>query len=95
VEFEWDPEKAAANIKRRRISFSEAGSVLEDPLSTTFPDEAHSEEEMRFLTIGASRRGRILVMAHTERNDTVRIMSARRATRREREFYEQGESTRG
>jgi uncharacterized DUF497 family protein len=95
VQFEWDPEKAAANVKRRRISFSEAASVLEDPLSTTFPDEAHSEEEMRFLTIGVSHRGRVLVVAHTERDDTIRIISARRATRREREFYEQGESTRG
>lgn len=95
MEFEWDPDKAAANIKRRRISFNEAASVLEDPLSTTFPDEAHSEEEMRFLTIGASHRGRVLVVAHTERNDTIRIISARRATRREREFYEQGKSTRG
>jgi uncharacterized protein len=95
VEFNWDPEKAAANIKRRRISFTEAASVLEDPLSTTFPDEAHSEEEVRFLTIGASRRGRVLVVAHTERDDSIRIISVRRATRREREFYEQGESTRG
>ncbi len=95
MQFEWDPEKAAANVKRRRVTFNEAASVLEDPLSTTFPDEAHSEEEMRFLTIGASHRGRVLVVAHTERNDTIRIISARRATRREREFYEQGESTRG
>jgi hypothetical protein len=95
VEFEWDPEKAAANVKRRRIAFSEAASVLEDPLSTTFPDEVHSEEETRFLTIGASHRGRVLVVAHTERDDNIRIISARRATRREREFYEQGESTRG
>jgi uncharacterized DUF497 family protein len=95
VEFEWDPEKAAANVKRRRISFTEAASVLEDPLSTTFPDEAHSEEEIRFLTIGASRRGRVLVVAHTERDDSIRIISARRATRREREFYEQGKSTKG
>lgn len=95
MQFEWDPEKAAANVKRRRISFSEAASVLEDPLSTTFPDEAHSEEEMRFLTIGVSHRGRVLVVAHTERDDTIRIISVRRATRREREFYEQGESTRG
>jgi hypothetical protein len=94
VEFEWDPQKAAANVKRRRVSFNEAASVLEDPLSTTYPDEAHSEEETRFLTIGASHRGRVLVVAHTERNDTIRIISARRATRREREFYEQGESTR-
>ena len=95
MEFEWDPEKAAANVKRRRISFTEAASVLEDPLSTTFPDEAHSEEEIRFLTIGASRRGRVLVVAHTERDDSIRIISARRATRREREFYEQGKSTKG
>jgi uncharacterized protein len=95
VEFEWDPDKAAANVKRRRITFNEAASVLEDPLSTTFPDEAHSEEEIRFLTIGASHRGRILVVAHTERNDTIRIITARRATRREREFYEHRESTRG
>jgi hypothetical protein len=95
VQFEWDPQKAAANAKRRRLTFDEAASVLEDPLSTTYPDEAHSEEEARFLTIGASQRGRVLVVAHTERNDTIRIITARRATRREREFYEQGKSTRG
>ena len=95
MEFDWDPERAAANVKKHRVTFSEAAGVLEDPLSTTFPDEAHSREEMRFLTIGASHRARVLVVAHTERNDTIRIISARRATRREREFYEQGESTRG
>ena len=95
MEFEWDPQKAAANVKRRRISFDEAAGVLEDPLLTTYPDEAHSEEETRFVTIGASHRGRVLVVAHTDRNDTVRISSARRATRREREFYEQDKSPRG
>ena len=95
MQFDWDPLKAATNVKRRRINFNEAAGVLEDPLSTTYPDEAHSEEEARFLTIGASHRGRVLVVAHTERNDTIRIISARRATRREREFYEQGKSTRG
>jgi len=58
-----------------------------------FADEVHSEAEARFLTIGASTRGHVLVVAHTERNDTVRVISARRATRREREFYEQGKST--
>ena len=89
MEFEWDPEKAAANIRRRRVSFNEAATVLEDPLSTTFPNEAHSEDEMRFVTVGVSQRGRLLVVAHTERNDTIRIISARRATRRERAFYEQ------
>ena len=95
MHFEWDPQKATANVKRRRISFDEAASVLEDPLSTTYPDETHSEEETRFLTIGVSQRRRVLVVAHTERTDTIRIISARRATRREREFYEQGKSTRG
>lgn len=90
MEFAWDPAKAAANLKRHRVSFHEAATVLTDSLSTTFPDEPHSEGEERFLTIGASTRGTILVVAHTERNDTVRIISARRATRREREFYEQG-----
>ena len=94
MQFDWDPQKATANLKRRRPSFDEAATVLEDPLSTTYPDEAHSEEEMRFLTIGASHRGRVLVVAHTERNDTIRIISARRATRREREFYEQSKPTR-
>ena len=91
MEFQWDRGKAAANLKRHRVSFHEAAAVLEDPLSTTFPDEAHSEAELRFLTIGAATGGHILVVAHTERNDTVRIISARRATRREREFYEQGQ----
>jgi uncharacterized DUF497 family protein len=95
VEFGWDPEKAATNVTRRGISFAEAATVLEDPLSTTFPDEAHSPGEMRFLTVGTSHRGRLLVVVHTERNDTIRIISARRATRRERDFYEQDDPTRG
>src|SRR5262245_12642268 len=56
MEFEWDPEKAAANIKRRRVSFAEAASVLEDPLSTTFPDPAHSDEEARFVTMSKASR---------------------------------------
>jgi uncharacterized protein len=90
VQFEWDPAKAAANIKRHRVSFHEAAAVLTDPLSTTFPDEVPSEDEACFLTIGASTQGNILVVAHSERNDTIRIISARRVTRREREFYEQG-----
>ena len=78
------PQKAPCQLSR-----SCCGS--RGSLSTTFPDEAHSEAEPRFLTICASTRGHILVVAHMERNDTVRIISARRATRREREFYEQGQ----
>ena len=94
MQFEWDPAKAAANLNSHHVGFREAAAVFEDPLSTTFPDEAHSEEEARFLTIGMSTRGQVLVVAHTERNDTIRIISARRATRREREFYEQGKRPR-
>jgi hypothetical protein len=93
VQLEWDPEKSATNLKGHRVSFHEAAAVLGDPLSTTFPDQAHSEGEVRFVTIGLSTRGNVLVVAHTDRDDTVRIISARRATRREREFYEQGTST--
>ena len=76
MQFERDPAKAAANLKRHRVSFHEAAVVVADPLSTTFPDELHSEDEARFLTIGASSRGNILVVAHTERKDTIRIISA-------------------
>ena len=94
MQFEWEPDKASANRRKHRVSFHEAATVLEDVLSTTFPDEAHSLEETRFVTIGASTRGRVLVVAHTERDNTIRIISARRATRREREFHEEGKSTR-
>ena len=95
MEFDWDPAKATENLKKHRVSFHEAATVLQDPLSTSFPDAMHSEDEARFVTIGVSTRGRVLVVAHTERNDTIHIISARRATRRERAFYEQGTSTRG
>jgi len=90
VEFAWDSAKHEANVKKHGVGFHEAATVLEDPLSTTFPDHSHSVEEHRFVTIGISERGRLLVVAHSEDDDTTRIISARRATRREREFYEQG-----
>ena len=86
---EWDPRKASTNLRKHGVDFHEAASVLDDPLSTTFPDPDHSLEEARFLTIGASPSGRILVVAHTDRGDAVRLISARRATPRERKFYEQ------
>ena len=88
--FKWDPRKAAANLKKHGIDFHEAATVLDDTLSTTFPDTDHSSGlESRFLTIGMSSRERILVVAHTDHDDTVRIISARRATRHERRFYEE------
>ncbi len=88
MQFEWDRAKAAANLRKHRVSFQEASTVLQDPLSTSFPDAA-SEGEQRFVTIGLSALGHLLVVAHTERGDTIRLISARRATRRERGFYEQ------
>jgi hypothetical protein len=84
----WDPKKATANIRKHGVDFHEAATVLNDPLSTTFPDPEHSRHEQRVLTVGLSTPGRLLVVAHTEERDTVRIISARRATRRERRFYE-------
>ena len=89
VQFVWDTAKAAANLRKHRVSFHEAATVLEDVLSTTFPDEEHSTGERRFVTIGLSTRGRLLVVSHTERAGKIRVISARRATKRERGFYEQ------
>jgi len=86
----WDPAKAAANVRKHRIDFHEAATVLNDSLSTTFQDHDHSRRERRYLTIGTSSNGRLLVVAHTEDNDAVRMISARRASRRERRFYEEG-----
>ncbi len=87
--FKWDPREAAANLKKHRIDFHEAATVLNDVLSTTFPDTDQSSVETRFVTIGMSIRGRILVVVHTEEGEAVRIISARRATRHERRFYEE------
>ena len=88
--FTWDPRKDARNQRKHGVGFREAASVLEDPLSTTYPDPAHSRGEQRYVTIGRSRLGRALVVAHTEQGDTIRIISARPATRRERRFHEEG-----
>ena len=90
VIFAWDPAKAAANRKKHGVDFHEAASVLQDPLSTTFPDPQHSFLERRFISIGVSSRQRVLVVSHTEEGDVVRIISARRAKRHERSFYEEG-----
>ena len=89
VILEWDPSKAASNWRKHRVDFHEAGTVLDDPLSTTFPDPDHSLDEPRHLTIGVSVSGRILVVSHVDRRDAVRLISARRATPRERKFYEE------
>ena len=90
MNFTWDPAKAVKNEKKHGVDFHDAASVLEDPLSTTFPDPAHSSAERRFLTIGVSSRQRLLVVSHTVEGETVRIISARTAERPERRFYEEG-----
>jgi uncharacterized DUF497 family protein len=90
LEFEWEPEKAARNPIKHGIAFVEAATVFGDPLAITFSDPDHSNEEDRFLTFGHSTEGHLLVDSHTDREDRTRIISARKATRRERSLNEQG-----
>jgi hypothetical protein len=89
MEFEWNPRKDVTNQHKHGVGFREAATVFGDPLATTFPDPDHSVSEQRFLTIGASASGHLLVVAHTEGERTVRIISARPVTRSERRFYEE------
>ena len=90
IEFEWNPDKAALNFEKHRVSFQEAATVFNDPLSITFPDPDHSIGESRYIIIGVSQLGRLLVIAHTDRGEKVRIISARQVTRQETRFYEEG-----
>ena len=83
MEFEWNPEKAIINLRKHNVSFQEATSV-------TFPDPDHSIGENRYVIIGMSRLGQLLVVSHTDRENRTRIISARKATRQERRFYEEG-----
>ena len=89
LRFTWDPGKAAANLKKHRVGFLEATSAFGDPLSATIPDPDHSVDEDRYVLVGLSHRGRLLVVAHLERGGTIRLISARLATRRERRRYEE------
>lgn len=87
--FEWDPAKASSNLEMHGVSFEEAQSVFLDTTSLTIPDPLHSNGEQRFITIGISVMGTILVVVHTDRDDRIRLISARRSNRRERKIYEQ------
>ena len=89
MQFEWDARKDAANQRKHGIGFREATTVFGDPLATTFLDPDDSTWEQRYLTIGSAVNGRLLVVAHTERGNAVRIISARPVTPRERKFYEE------
>jgi hypothetical protein len=88
MRFEWDPEKAKRNYRNYKVSFEEAVTVFYDPLSATFDDPDHSVGEQRFITVGFSSHGRLLVVSHSERGESVRIISARRANARERKRHE-------
>ena len=90
MEFEWDPHKSEANLKKHGVSFHEASTVFGDLLAITFNDPDHSIREDRFLTFGYSRMNRLLVVVYTERHGRIRIISARLATRLERKIYENG-----
>ena len=86
--FDWDEEKARSNLTKHDVSFDEATSVFDDPLFLTFADPAHSIQEQRFIMMGESARGRLLVISYTDRAGTTRLISARLATRKERQAYE-------
>lgn len=89
--FEWDSRKARSNQAKHGVSFEEAATVFGDLLSLTIPDPLHSgPSEERFITIGSSYLGRLLVVVHGDEGESIRIISARRATRRERKDYEEG-----
>jgi uncharacterized protein len=90
MRFDWDPRKAAANLRKHAVSFEEASTAFADDYSLTGTDPDHSVGEERFITFGVSQSGRLLVVSHTEQGDTIRIFSARRATRSERKLYEEG-----
>jgi uncharacterized DUF497 family protein len=88
MQFEWDPKKAKRNFRKHGVSFEEAVTAFYDPLSATFDDPDHSVDEQRYITIGFSSRGRLLVVSHSERGQALRIISARPATADERKRHE-------
>jgi uncharacterized protein len=89
VNFEWDPRKAAQNRRKHRVSFHEAATVFGDPLAVTYDDPDHSIVEERFITVGMSDAGRLLIVAHADKADNIRIISARKMTLGERKQYEE------
>lgn len=89
MRFEWDARKADSNFRKHGITFDEALTVFYDPRAATFDDVWHSEDEVRLITVGYSARARLLVLCHVERGATTRVISARRATARERKNHEE------
>ncbi len=90
MQFEWNIGKAERNLSKHGVSFEEAKTVFDDPLYLDFYDPDHSEDEERYLIVGESHRGRLLIVSYTERNGVMRLISSRAVTRTEREAYEEG-----
>ncbi len=87
MQFEWDPEKARKNLRKHGVSFEEAATCFEDPLGIDFYDPDHSKDEDRYILLALSKKGQVLVVVYTERKNKIRIISARKATRKEEGFY--------
>jgi uncharacterized DUF497 family protein len=87
MKIEWDPRKAKSNLKKHGVSFEEAATALSDPMAATGADPDHSISEERYVTFGVSEKGRLVVVAHIEKGETIRIISARKASKGERELY--------
>ncbi len=90
MEFEWDEQKAESNLAKHKVSFTEAKTVFTDPLYLDFYDPDHSDDEDRHIIVGESEQQRLLIVSYTERGQKVRLISAREATRKEKEAYEEG-----
>jgi len=90
MKIEWDPKKAKSNLRKHKVSFEEAATAMGDPMAATGADPDHSITGIRYITFGVSDRGRLLVVAHTEEDETIRIISARLAGKGERKIYEEG-----
>ncbi|KNZ34581.1 MAG: hypothetical protein AD742_00160 [Methylibium sp. NZG] len=89
MEFQWDPAKAVLNLRKHGVAFEEATTAFADPRSLAIADPLHSEGESRFVLLGRSQAGRMLAVVHTDRGDTIRLISARTATRKERKTYDE------
>ncbi|MDZ8054467.1 MAG: BrnT family toxin [Aulosira sp. ZfuVER01] len=90
MQFEWSENKAASKLSKHGVSFEEAKTVFDDPFYVDFYDPDHSEDEERYLIVGESNRGRLLIVSYTERGNSIRLISAREVTRTERQVYEEG-----
>ena len=92
MRFEWDDQKARSNLRKHRVSFDEAKTVFDDPLYVDFYDPDHSLDEHRYIIIGESEQGRVLIVAYATRADRIRIINARGVTEAERQAYEEGQT---